>query len=109
MCDGIRQELEKTSVSTYINSILTAHVMKRPSDHESGLAELLRLRGKSESATVSPVILVPKGKNDLRVCIDYRLLNEVTAVDHYPLPLLNDIVNMISGCKVFSKRSRERI
>ncbi|GJE98183.1 IkappaB kinase complex IKAP component [Phanerochaete sordida] len=44
VCDGVRKELEKKSVSTYINSILTAHVMKRPSDHEAGLAELLKLR-----------------------------------------------------------------
>lgn len=46
VCDGIREELEKRSMSTYINSILTAHVMKRPSDHEAGLAQLLRLRGE---------------------------------------------------------------
>lgn len=45
VCDSIRDELGKTGMSTYINSILTAHVMKRPSDHEAGLAQLLQLRG----------------------------------------------------------------
>ena len=58
---------------------------------------------KSKSSIVSPVILVPKGLKELRVCIDYRLLNDVTEIDHYPLPLLQDITTMISGSKIFSK------
>ncbi|KAJ3555021.1 hypothetical protein NM688_g2799 [Phlebia brevispora] len=44
LCDGIRRELEKRDLKTYVNSVLTAHVMKRPPDHEAGLAMLLRLR-----------------------------------------------------------------
>ena len=47
LMDGIREELEKKDLSKYVNSILTAHVMKRPPDHEGGLAVLLRLRGAS--------------------------------------------------------------
>lgn len=45
LCDGVRAVLEKKDVKQYINSILTAHIMKRPSDHEAGLASLLFLRG----------------------------------------------------------------
>ncbi|KIP09060.1 hypothetical protein PHLGIDRAFT_68294 [Phlebiopsis gigantea 11061_1 CR5-6] len=48
VCDGIRGELEKKETSKYINAILTAHVMKRPSDHEAGLAQLLRLREEDQ-------------------------------------------------------------
>ncbi|THG94781.1 hypothetical protein EW026_g6757 [Hermanssonia centrifuga] len=44
VCDRVRQELEKKDMKKYINSILTAHVMKRPADHEAGLDLLLRLR-----------------------------------------------------------------
>ncbi|KAI0686278.1 Elongator complex protein 1 [Cytidiella melzeri] len=44
LCDGIRTELSKKDPKTYINSTLTAHIMKRPSDHEAGLASLLALR-----------------------------------------------------------------
>lgn len=46
VCDGIRVELEKKDMKKYVNSILTAHVVKRPSDYESALALLLRLRGE---------------------------------------------------------------
>lgn len=63
----------------------------------------LRYIVPSKSSIVSPVILVPKGNKDLRVCVDYRKLNSITKTDHYPLPLLQDIVSMITGCSVFSK------
>ena len=38
-------ELEHRDLKKYVNSILTAHVVKRPPDHEAGLALLLRLKG----------------------------------------------------------------
>ncbi|KAF8885990.1 IKI3 family-domain-containing protein [Infundibulicybe gibba] len=44
LCDALREELEKKDLTKYINSILTAFVMKSPPDHEAGLATLLRLR-----------------------------------------------------------------
>ena len=47
LCDAFRDELEKRDLTKYVNSILTAHVVKTPPDHEAGLALLLRLRGKA--------------------------------------------------------------
>ncbi|KAH7928721.1 IkappaB kinase complex, IKAP component [Leucogyrophana mollusca] len=44
VCDALRLELEKRDLSKYVNSILTAYVVKSPPDHEAGLALLLRLR-----------------------------------------------------------------
>ncbi|KAF9463531.1 pol II transcription elongation factor [Collybia nuda] len=44
LCDAIRVELEAKDLKKYVNSILTAYVVKTPPDHESGLAILLRLR-----------------------------------------------------------------
>ncbi|RDB24885.1 Elongator complex protein 1 [Hypsizygus marmoreus] len=44
LCDAIRTELESKDLTKYVNSILTAHVVKTPPDHESALAILLRLR-----------------------------------------------------------------
>ena len=45
LCDLIREELERRDLKKYVNSILTAHVVKRPPAHEAGLKLLLRLRG----------------------------------------------------------------
>ena len=53
ICDAVREELGKKDLKKYVNSILTAHVMKRPPDHEAGLALLLRLKGFVEPP-VSP-------------------------------------------------------
>lgn len=45
VCDSVRQDLEDRNLTKYVNSILTAYVVKSPPDHEAGLALLLRLRG----------------------------------------------------------------
>ena len=41
----MRKELESRDMEKYINSILTAYVVKRPPDLEAGLRVLLQLRG----------------------------------------------------------------
>jgi hypothetical protein len=35
--------------------------------------------------------------------IDYRQLNNITVKDRYPIPLLEDLIEMLSGSKIFSK------
>jgi elongator complex protein 1 len=47
LCDAIRTELEHRDLTKYVNTILTAHVVKTPPDYEAGLSLLLRLRGTS--------------------------------------------------------------
>ena len=44
-CDAVRKELESRDLARYVNSILTAFVVKRPPDHEAALSLLHRLRG----------------------------------------------------------------
>lgn len=44
-CDAVRIELESRDLARYVNSILTAFVVKRPPDHEAALSLLHRLRG----------------------------------------------------------------
>ncbi|KAI9454947.1 IkappaB kinase complex IKAP component [Russula earlei] len=50
LCDAIREQLEAQDTEMYINSILTAYVVKRPPDLEAGLRVLLRLREHVPSA-----------------------------------------------------------
>ena len=56
----------------------------------------------STSAWMSPVVLVKKKDNTLRLCIDFRALNKVTLRDPYPLPLINTCINKMAGCKYFT-------
>ena len=57
----------------------------------------------STSLVVSPVLLVPKANGTLRPCVDFKRLNAVTESDHYPMPLMPDIVQMITESVIFSK------
>jgi hypothetical protein len=39
----------------------------------------------------------------MRLCVDYRDLNEVTVKNKYPLPRINDLFDQLKGAKYFSK------
>lgn len=56
----------------------------------------------SNSPWVSPVVLVKKKDDTLRFCVDYRMLNNVTKKDSYPLPRIDDTLDSLEGCKLFS-------
>ena len=58
---------------------------------------------KSESSAGAPILFVPKKDGTLRLCVDYRGLNKVTIKNRYPLPLINEILDRLSGAIVFTK------
>ena len=39
----------------------------------------------------------------LRLCVDYRKLNAITRKDRYPIPLVDELMERISGAKIFTK------
>jgi hypothetical protein len=47
----------------------------------------------SSSPWGAPVLFVEKKDKSLRMCVDYRLLNEVTIKNKYPLPRIDDLFN----------------
>ena len=50
---------------------------------------------ESYSPWNSPLFLVPKKDGSYRAVIDFRKVNNVTIPDHYPLPVLSDILQSI--------------
>jgi hypothetical protein len=44
-----------------------------------------------------------KKDKSLRMCVDYRSLNEVTIKNKYPLPRIDDLFDQLKGAKYFSK------
>lgn len=53
----------------------------------------------SNSPWSSPVVLVPKHNGEWRMCIDYRKVNARTRKDAYPIPLIEDCLNMCKDAK----------
>ena len=51
----------------------------------------------------SPVLFVPKKNGELRLCVDYRQLNMNTIKDKYPLPLISELHDRVSGTQWFTK------
>ena len=51
----------------------------------------------------SPVPFVRKKDGRLRMCIDYRQLNEVTIKNKYMLPRIDDLFDQLKDAKYFSK------
>jgi hypothetical protein len=57
----------------------------------------------SSSPWGCPAIFVKKKDQTLRMCVDYRPLNEVTIKNKYPLPLIDILFDQLTGVRVFSK------
>ena len=57
---------------------------------------------ESNSPWASPVVLVPKKNGSVRVCVDYRKLNDLTKKDAFPLPKISDCLDAVSGSAYFS-------
>ena len=56
----------------------------------------------SVSEWSSPPVLVRKKDGGVRWCIDYRSLNNVTRKDVFPLPLIEECIDTLSGTNYFS-------
>ena len=56
---------------------------------------------ESNSAWISPTVLVKKKDGTTRFCINYRRLNQVTKVDAYLLPHIEDSLNTLGGARFF--------
>jgi hypothetical protein len=57
----------------------------------------------SSSPWGCPTIFVKKKDQTLRMCVDYRPLNEVTIKNKYPLPRIDILFDQLTRARVFSK------
>ena len=112
LCD---EELGETDIVTHsIDTGMSPPVKSTPrrlpyalrKELEEELETLLRTGcvEPSVSPYSSPLVLVHKKTGSLGVCVDYRALNQNTVADRYPIPRVDDLVDMVGKkhAKVFS-------
>ncbi len=72
---------------------------------KSQLAKMLEagIIRPSSSPYGAPVLFANKKDGGLRLCIDYRALNNQTIKDRFPIPHAEDLFDKLGNSKVFSK------
>ena len=108
-----RNDIGYTDVITHsINTGDNTPIKQAPrriplSKKEAAYAEIHRMAEAdviepSNSPWSSPIVLVPKPDGSIRFCVDYRKLNDVTKKDAYPLPRINDTLDLLHGSSYYS-------
>jgi hypothetical protein len=57
----------------------------------------------SQSPAGAPILFVKKKDGGLRLCVDYRALNNITIKNRYPLPLIPEALDRLRQAKIYSK------
>lgn len=78
-----------------------------PSEYDSVKAHIQQLLEnkvirESCSPFASPIVIVRKKDSTIRLCVDYRLLNAKTRKDAFPLPRIEESLDVLSGARYFS-------
>ncbi len=51
---------------------------------------------------MSSIVVMPKKKGKLVICIDVRKLNVATIKDPFPLPFIDEVLNIVTKCEAYS-------
>ena len=104
-----RTNVTKLKINTGEAESRASHPYRIPDRLKEGVRqEVMRLvelgiAVPSVSPWASPVVPVPKSDGSVRVCVDYRRLNEITEGDPYYMATLEEILERVGNSMVMSK------
>jgi transposase InsO family protein len=55
------------------------------------------------SPYLSPIVVVPKPNNQVRLCVDYRQINKYIQTDQHYMPTSDEIFSKLHGANIFSR------
>ena len=96
--DAVEHEID-TGDSSHISCAPRRMSPQNMKKEEECVAEMLT-GGQiepSDSPWSSPVVLLTKKDGGIQFCVDYHRLNDVTVKDAYPLPRIDDTLDMVAG------------
>ena len=56
----------------------------------------------ASSNWAAPMVIVHKKDGTIRLCVDYRRLNVVSRVDDYPMPCIDDLIDLLGQARFIS-------
>ena len=103
-----RTDIVQHQIHTGVQPAIKQRVRRYPAARREEIRQLVEdmlaigIIQESNSAWSSPTVLVKKKDGTTRFCIDYRRLNQVTKVDAYPLPYIEDSLNTLCSLDLAS-------
>jgi hypothetical protein len=59
-------------------------------------------RGAKETSTIANPVLVPKKNGKWWICVEYKTLNKASLKDPFPLPQIEQVVDLTARCELLS-------
>ncbi|KAI5150401.1 hypothetical protein ENBRE01_1475 [Enteropsectra breve] len=100
--------ITKHAIPTTIDRTITRRNIQIPKQWEKELDKEVKklLENKiireSHSGYSSPIVPVRKKSGEVRMCIDFRALNEITIKDNYPLPRIDELLDELGKAIIFT-------
>jgi hypothetical protein len=79
------------------------HPFSQKNEIEKMVQELLNIIRPSTSPHSSPVVMVLKKEGSWRMCPDLCALKKITIKDKFPIPVIDDLLDELSGAQFFTK------